>query len=93
MTYQEQIKHPKWQKKRLEILERDGFKCRVCKSEERQLHVHHLYYVPKMLTWEYDNEGLVTVCDEHHEQLTRDLPKLSGIIAFDILMKKYNIHG
>jgi 5-methylcytosine-specific restriction endonuclease McrA len=91
MNYLDQLKSPLWQKKRLEIFQRDNFKCRVCESEENQLHVHHLYYKPKTLLWEYDNEGLVTVCDKHHEQLTNDLPKLSGLIAFDILCKKYNI--
>lgn len=91
MDYKAQLKHPKWQKKRLEIMQRDGFKCRICKSEEKQLQVHHLYYLPNTKIWEYDNEGMVTVCNEHHEQLTKDLPKLAGIIAFEILCKKYEL--
>jgi 5-methylcytosine-specific restriction endonuclease McrA len=91
MKYHEQLKHPKWQRKRLEIMKRDGFKCRVCGSEEEQLQIHHLYYLPKTKPWEYDDEAMVTVCHEHHRQLTEDLSKLSGIIAFKILRKKYNI--
>lgn len=65
MTYKEQIQHPKWQKKRLEILERDGFKCTFCGSEEKTLHVHHLRYKNAMI-WDYDNEDLITYCAEHH---------------------------
>jgi len=29
-TYAEKLKHPLWQRKRLEILNRDGFKCAQC---------------------------------------------------------------
>lgn len=91
MTYLEQIRNPKWQKKRLEIMQRDGFKCCICKANDKPLNVHHLYYMPKTLIWEYDNEAMKTVCEEHHEQLTKDLPKLAGLLAFDILRKKYII--
>lgn len=32
-TYKENLKNPKWQKKRLKILKRDDFKCRCCDSD------------------------------------------------------------
>ena len=44
-TYQEKLKHPKWQKKRLEILQRDEFKCVHCLDGESTLHVHHNMYL------------------------------------------------
>lgn len=37
------------------------------------------------MPWEYDNEGLITVCNDHHKVLNFELPKLSGIIAFKII--------
>jgi 5-methylcytosine-specific restriction endonuclease McrA len=40
-TYSEKLTHPKWQRKRLEILNRDGFKCVLCGNEEMQLQIHH----------------------------------------------------
>ncbi len=40
-TYSEMLKHPKWQKKRLEVLQRDNFKCDKCGDEETELHIHH----------------------------------------------------
>lgn len=91
MTYSEQKNHPKWQRKRLEILERDGFKCTICGENEKSLHVHHLYYLPKTLIWEYDDEALKTVCEKHHNQLTYELGKLSGIIAFEILKGQFEL--
>lgn len=33
LTYEEQLKRPEWAAKRLEILERDGFKCIDCNTE------------------------------------------------------------
>lgn len=90
MEYKDQLKDPRWQRKRLEIMQRDGFRCLVCDSGKLELNVHHLYYLPNTMIWEYDNEGLVTVCKDHHNQLHKDLPKLAGIIAFKILCKKYD---
>ncbi len=44
MTYSEKLKKPQWQKKRLEILQRDNFTCKLCGDTETQLHIHHLEY-------------------------------------------------
>jgi len=44
MSYQEKLKDPRWQKKRLEILQRDGWKCKWCGEEKQTLHIHHLKY-------------------------------------------------
>jgi formate-dependent nitrite reductase cytochrome c552 subunit len=69
MTYSEKLKHPKWQKKRLEIMQRDNFKCRCCLDCEKTLNVHHIYYDNKYKNpWDYPNELLITMCEECHEQ-------------------------
>jgi len=60
MTYKEKLKNPKWQKKRLEILQRDEFKCRNCNSEDKTLHIHHLDY-DKCDPWQYENRLLITL--------------------------------
>jgi len=90
MTYKEQRGTIEWDRKRKQILARDKRKCRICNGT-KNLHVHHLYYIPKLKAWEYEDEGLVTVCDLHHELLTFELPKLSGIIAYEILIGKITI--
>ena len=69
MDYKEQIKHPKWQKKRLEILERDNFQCQSCFDKEKQLHVHHLKYEKGKKIWGYENNKLITLCSSCHESL------------------------
>lgn len=68
MDFQKQIKHPKWQQKRLEILERDEYMCQNCHTQEETLHVHHFFYKPKTLLWEYDESSLITLCSDCHNE-------------------------
>jgi hypothetical protein len=67
-TYPEQLKDPRWQKKRLKILERDNFTCRHCDDTKNTLHVHHLLYAKGVPPWNYPNQILVTLCERCHEQ-------------------------
>jgi hypothetical protein len=67
MNYKEQLKSPKWQKKRLEVLSLRGFKCENCANEEKQLHVHHRFYLKGRKAWEYDNDVLQVLCETCHE--------------------------
>ncbi len=69
MEFSDQYKHPKWQAKRLEIMRRDKFKCRLCDSEDKQLHVHHRYYKRAVKLWEYKNTCYLTTCNRCHEYL------------------------
>ena len=65
-TYSERLLDPRWQKKRLEIFERDGFTCVCCGDKEMTLHVHHLYYCKGREPWEYPNFALSTYCKSCH---------------------------
>lgn len=90
LSYSEQMQHPLWLAKKDEIFRRDNEKCRICGDGSHRLQVHHLCYFPDLLAWEYDNELLITVCLKHHELLTFELPKLSGLIAFRILTSDFD---
>ena len=91
LSYKEQLTHPLWIKKRIEILERDNYCCQICGSELHKLEVHHLCYLPDFLIWEYDDELMVSVCGIHHYQLTYDMPKISGLIAFKCLKENIDL--
>jgi len=69
-NYQAMLNDPRWQKKRLHIMERDNWTCRCCESQENSLHVHHLYYIYGNAPWDYPDEKLITVCDKCHEWIT-----------------------
>ena len=67
--YAKKLKHPKWQKKRLQILNRDKFTCKMCGDTETTLHVHHKYYVSGNDPWDYPNTALVTLCEHCHKEV------------------------
>lgn len=66
MSYYLKLKDPRWQKKRLEILQRDEFCCNYCGDEESELHVHHHYYVYGKEIWDYEDDALSTLCSKCH---------------------------
>jgi hypothetical protein len=66
MTYSEKLQHPQWQKKRLQIMSRDGFQCVKCSSETNTLTVHHFYYVSGRMPWEYPGGSMATMCRKCH---------------------------
>lgn len=84
MTYAEQLKSPKWQKKRLEILERDNFTCLACGDTEKQLHVHHGIYIKNKMAWEYDGNTLHTLCCVCHDEAGFWIDELKTQISYAI---------
>lgn len=66
-SYAEKLKDPRWQKKRLEVLQRDQWACRLCDATDKTLHVHHRIYLPYRDPWEYDEAFLETLCADCHE--------------------------
>ena len=60
-------KDPRWQKRRLEILERDDWACQKCFDPDSTLHVHHRYYEKDKEPWEYPDDALITLCEDCHE--------------------------
>lgn len=80
MNYLEKLKSPKWQKKRLEILERDNFSCRCCGNSESSLHVHHTKYIVNTDPWDYKNKLLITLCENCHSEVTWQKKEAKRII-------------
>ena len=68
-SYKELLKDPRWQKKRLEILNRDRWQCMACWDTETPLNVHHIEYNKGKKPWEYDDGDLITLCDDCHTEL------------------------
>lgn len=63
--YKKLLEHPLWQRKRLEIMKRDGFMCRWCGNDDQLLHIHHLKY-GNGKPWEVPDEWLVAICEDCH---------------------------
>jgi hypothetical protein len=67
MTYAEKLKDPRWQKKRLEVMQRDDFKCKLCNDKSNTLHVHHKSYQYGKEPWDYELDNFDTLCVPCHE--------------------------
>ena len=74
VPYIQKLQHPKWQKCRLETLERSEFRCSHCGSEDKQLHIHHGYYAKGKEPWEADPAHLHVYCSDCH-QAAEDLKR------------------
>ena len=66
-TYAQKLRDPRWQKKRLEVMSRDGFKCRDCGDSTATLNVHHCAY-DRRGPWMVNDNLLLTLCEDCHEQ-------------------------
>jgi len=70
--YIEQYKDPRWQKIRLQVLERDNWQCQKCSDIKSTLHVHHLYYENGKPIWDYPLSCFVTLCEKCHDWETKE---------------------
>jgi hypothetical protein len=68
MSYAEQLKHPNWQRKRLEMLEAAQWQCESCGGGDTTLHVHHRRYIKGRMAWEYSNDELAVLCEPCHKK-------------------------
>jgi 5-methylcytosine-specific restriction endonuclease McrA len=67
-TYAEKLKDPRWQRKRLEIMDRDRFTCTECGDAAKTLHVHHTNYEAGKQPWEHDAANMTTLCESCHDE-------------------------
>jgi hypothetical protein len=72
--YARALQHPKWQKKRLKVFERDNWQCVECGDTETTLHVHHLKYTTKF-PWNEKSINLITLCNSCHAKAHRLLKR------------------
>jgi len=67
MTYSEKLKDPRWQKKRLEIMQAAGFACEDCNRKDQELQIHHCAYIRALQPWEYGVDLLMCLCAGCHK--------------------------
>ena len=66
-SYHDLLRHPKWQRKRLEIMQRAEFKCERCGARDPMLAIHHSYYEKGCPPWGYPDSSLHCLCERCHE--------------------------
>ena len=66
-TYQDQLRDPRWQRKRLQILSAADFKCEDCGDASTELNIHHSAYLKGQPAWEHPDELLHCLCRPCHK--------------------------
>ncbi len=66
-SYSELLRDPRWQRRRLEILNRANFACERCHDKTQTLHVHHKLNRKGAAPWDYSDSELQALCETCHE--------------------------
>lgn len=82
MKYHDQLKHPLWQKKRLEVMEYYKFTCEECGAKEDTLNVHHPFYKRGAMIWDYEVDELNCLCEKCHKETHAIDEKLRHALSF-----------
>jgi len=77
-TYLEKLKDPRWQKKRLEIFQRDDWGCVECGNIKLTLHVHHEEYSGN--PWETSGDKLKTLCESCHSKKGSKIQQIESFL-------------
>jgi hypothetical protein len=69
-SYRELLLDPRWQRKRLEVLERDDWQCVSCGRRNANLQIDHKRYERGKPPWDIDSKHLQTLCEKCHSKIT-----------------------
>lgn len=89
VPYWQKLQDPRWQKKRLEILQRDEWMCRDCGDSTTQLQVHHEYYISGRQPWEYPDGAFLTLCSSCHSERRKNP---LGVRDWEVFCRLENEH-
>lgn len=79
--YQSLLKDPRWQRKRLEIMQRDNFACQHCGNSKGTLTVHHKFYKENYNPWDYEEDCYITLCERCHA-IEHKIPIIGEVYSF-----------
>lgn len=68
VPYLDKLKDPRWQRKRLELMQSAGFRCQSCGDTEDSLNIHHVYYEKDADPWSYPDNAYMVLCSRCHER-------------------------
>lgn len=92
-TYAELLRDPRWQRKRLEVMNREDFTCERCRDKSKTLNVHHSYYERGNSPWEYPIESLHCLCESCHEIIQEMMTVLNREIGLIPMSELQSVIG
>jgi hypothetical protein len=80
-SYFQKLRDPRWQKMRLQVMERNEFCCEMCGDSTSTLNVHHKAYFKDREPWDYLIEQLSCLCEGCHEQNHKNIDPLKFLCS------------
>lgn len=91
--YAAKYRDPRWQRKRLEVMQRANFACQECDSTTTTLNVHHRRYRKGAAPWEYDDHELMCLCESCHSQHHNHQRAIEELLAGCDLFELPHLHA
>ena len=66
--YSDKLRDPRWQQRRLRVLDTHRWACEDCGGTKEQLEVHHCYYLRGNEPWEHGDNLLMCLCAHCHQR-------------------------
>jgi hypothetical protein len=90
MAYADLLKDPRWQRLRLEVMDRAGFKCELCGNGKLELNIHHKRYRAGAKPWEYELPELLCICLDCHQKLHGITPEAAPAVNIEMGISRYD---
>lgn len=87
-SYSEKLLDPRWQKKRLDVLNYNDFSCEICGDSASTLHVHHKMYAKGREPWDYELDQYSVLCKTCHSH-----EHFQEVDLFFEVMSRLNLDG
>jgi hypothetical protein len=68
-TYSDKLRDPRWQKRRLKVMEYAKWRCQICGTKDNTLHCHHSCYTRGKEPWQYPEGSIICICDGCHAKI------------------------
>lgn len=84
LSYYELLKDPRWQRKRLEVMQECRFTCEECDATDKTLNIHHTYYLKDRDPWDYPYHALRCYCEDchkKHQDMILEIQKAIGALT------------
>ena len=72
-SYAEKLRDPRWQKVRLEVMNKARFCCQMCGDHEATLNIHHVNYTKGKEPWDYESENFRCYCEDCHKEIEESI--------------------
>ena len=83
--YLTMLQDPRWQKVRLETMQKANFACEKCGDKTSTLNVHHKNYKYGRNPWEYESNNFVCLCSFCHDEIHEQREMINNLLPYSFV--------